>query len=265
MNNTSPSSQRPIGSAFWRNAAIGSIAVNVALLAWLGVAARRAAPASAAPPREAVAPVASPAPQGRARPSGPYAALGSFMAENNRIADLGWTEAQFAAFLEGFRASYEGRGLPLDEDAKKLRDDISRKVQAMLAKEQPNPVEDYFRQLREKEGVSRTASGLHYRVTEEGFGESPRPEDTVVISFAARLPDGQELPKLGRARVRIAVRDLLPGLAEGVQLLKEGGKALIYVPPALAFRDENWPAEVPRGVPVAFFVELHEVDPPAKK
>jgi FKBP-type peptidyl-prolyl cis-trans isomerase len=181
------------------------------------------------------------------------------MAENNRIADLGWSEAQFEEFLGGFRASYEGRGLPLDDDAKKLRDQISARVQKMLAQEQPNPAEEYFRMLRDKEGVKQTASGLHYRITNEGAGPSPKPDETVVMSFSVRQPDGKDLPELGRERVRVAVHDLLPGLAEGVQLMNVGAKALIYLPASLSFSADAWPAQVPRGMPLAFFVELHEI------
>ena len=59
-----------------------------------------------------------------------YAALGTFMAESNRIADLGWSREQFDAFLEGFRSSYEGKGVPLDDDAKRLQSAISERVQA---------------------------------------------------------------------------------------------------------------------------------------
>lgn len=243
-----------------------SIVLNVALVAWLLGAGGRPGAAPGSGNGSALELTASIAPAKTAADvHGPYAALGSYMAENNRIPDLGWTEAQFAEFLQGFRSSYEGRGVPLDEDAKRLRDEISQRVQKMIAAEQPDPAEEYFRMLREKEGVARTGSGLHYRITEPGLGEMPAANDTVVISFAARLPDGQDLPALSRARVRMPVRDLLPGLAEGVQLLRVRGKALVYLPPALAFSDEAWPREIPKGVPLAFFIELHEVIPNSGK
>lgn len=241
----------------WLPVALLSLAVNAVLI---GVVVARtskpAAPSSTAPVAATPAPV-----QTWTRELAPYAALGSFMAENNRIADLKWTEAQFAAFQQGFRASYEGRGLPLDEAAAKLRDETSARVQGMVGGEQPDPVRDYFRFLREKENVQQTPSGLHYRVTDEGAGALPTLADTVVISYAARLPDGKTVPALGRTRVKVAVRDLLPGLAEGVQLLKVGGKGLLYLPPALAFRDTDWPREVPRGIPLGFYVELHDINP----
>jgi len=44
-----------------------------------------------------------------------------------------------------------------------------------------------------------------------------------------------------------------------VQLLKVGGKALVYLPPTLSFTEKNWPAELPKGAPVVFFLELHDV------
>ncbi len=203
-----------------------------------------------------------PAPPPPPEPTGElvsYAAIGTNFAENNRIADLKWTPAQFDAFVQGLRASYEGRGYPLDDDAKKLRAEFTKRVQAMMAAERPDPVEEYFKTLREQEHVQRTASNLHYRITLEGDGTPPTSKDTVVVSYAARTPDGHDLEVLSRARVQVKVTDLLPGLAEGVQLLKPGGKALVYVPPSLSFGDGDWPADVPRGMPIAFFLELHEV------
>lgn len=242
----SPSPRSP-----WLVVALLLLVANVALFTWhFRSASRKAEPEPAAPaatvwPRELA----------------PYAALGSFMAESNRIADLGWTPEQFAAFQDGFRSGFEGRGLPLDEPAAKLRDEMNAKVQAMLAAERPDPVRDYFRFLREKEGVKETVSGLHHRVTEEGTGEPPGAADTVVISYAAGLPDGQSLPALSGTRVKVAVRDLLPGLAEGVQLLRVGGKGLIYVPPALSFKEADRPPQLPREAPLVFFVELHDITP----
>jgi FKBP-type peptidyl-prolyl cis-trans isomerase FkpA len=191
-----------------------------------------------------------------------YAALGSAIAENNHIPDLKWRDDQLSAFLQGIRASHEGHGYPVDDNTRQLRDAISARVQAMApAAPTSDPIEEYFQKLRETENVQRTASGLHYRITEEGFGNAPTDDATVVISYAARLPDGESLPALSRARVRTAMADLLPGMREGLLLLHRGGKALIYLPPALSFGNGAWPAGVPRGAPVIFFLEVHDIAP----
>lgn len=241
-----------------RSPAVWVLAVLLALslAAHAGRALRRAeAPAPAAPPERAAGPAADPVPVDLA----PYAALGSYVAANNRIPDLDWSEAQFNAFAAGLRAAYAGRPYPFDDAAGRLRDEIDQRVRAMLAAHQPDPVEEYFAALRANEGVQRTESNLHYRISEPGTGEPPAAEDTVVVSYAARLPDGRKLPDLTRARVRVRPADLLPGLREGVMLLRPAGKGLVYLPPALSFADGRWPADVPKGVPIAFFVELHEV------
>jgi len=219
------------------------------------------------PTAAAAAPAVVPAPEGAPQPGRPtgelanFAALGTFISENNRIPDLAWTPAQFDAFAEGLRASYEGRGYPLDDDARKLRDQISARVQQMMAVAQPDPIQDYFRLLREHEAVKQTPSGLHYRVTLEGHGKAPTPDSIVVYSFTAGLPGGKSLPGLSRSRVRSGLGNLLPGIREGLLLLRKGGKALIYVPPGLSFGDGPWPSDVPKGQVIIFFIELNDVIP----
>jgi FKBP-type peptidyl-prolyl cis-trans isomerase FkpA/FKBP-type peptidyl-prolyl cis-trans isomerase FklB len=60
----------------------------------------------------------------------------------------------------------------------------------------------------------------------------------------------------------MTVKDLLPGLAEGIQLLRVGGKALLYIPPELAFTDADRPPQLPAGAPLVLFVELHDIQTP---
>lgn len=224
-------------------------------------AANRATPTpvatSAAPVAQATTRSADPVPNELLA----YAGLGTYVAATNRIPDLGWSEGQMNAFVEGLRACYAGRPYPFDDAARSLRASINEKVQAMqgAAASGSDPIEDYFTMLRESEGVQRTASNLHYRMTIDGDGDTPTPDDTVVLSYAARLPGGERVPSLSRERLRVRVGDLLPGLREGLGLMKAGGKGLLYLPPSLSFGQGDWPAEVPAGTPIAFFVELHEV------
>jgi FKBP-type peptidyl-prolyl cis-trans isomerase FkpA len=243
-----------------------SLTGNAGLIAWC--LRLNSVTKSAATPDLAVSAPALPTPTPTPKKEAPlpfaltaYASLGSYLSQNNHIASLHWSEEQFDAFIRGMRADYEGRGYVFDDETKKLRDEISAKVQAQIDSKKSNPVEDYFKVLREREGVQKTPSGLHYRVTDKGFGKPPAPDSTILVSYTARLPTGEHIESLSRPRVRTAVRDLLPGLAEGVQLISPRGKALIYVPPALSFGDGPWPKDVPKGAPIVFFVELHEIFP----
>lgn len=240
----------PRSALVWKLVCAASLVANVVLVLLL------------APPGGKPAAPAAPAPSAAAavsRELQPYAALGSFLAENNRIPELRWSAAQFDAFQAGARATYEGRGFPMDDEAAALRDAVNRKVQALIEAQRPDPLADYFRTLREKEGVKQAPSGLHYRITEAGRGTPPAADATVVVSFAAQLPDGEKIAGFTRTRTTVRLADLLPGLSEGIRLLSVGGKALVYVPPALSFGGKEWPAGIPRGAPLVFFVELHDV------
>lgn len=192
-----------------------------------------------------------------------YAALGSYVAASNRIPDLAWTAAQFDAFAAGLRSCYEGRPVPFNDDAQRLRDDINTRVQSILnaSGSGDDPLALYFAKLRNEEHVTRTASGLHYRLTEEGFGASPTAGDTVLISYAGRLPGGEAVKSLQATRITVKLADVLPGLREGLGLMQPAGKALLYLPPDLSFGQGSWPADIPRGAPVILFVELHAVNP----
>lgn len=242
-----------------------SLTGNAGLIAW--VLRTHSQPKTEAAPADAVSasalPTPTPAPKEAPLPFAltAYASLGSYLSQNNRIASLHWNEDQFNAFMRGIRADYEGHGYVFDDETKKLRDDISTKVQAQMDAKKTNPVDDYFKMLREREGVQKTASGLHYRITDKGFGKTPGPDSTILVSYTARLPTGEHIESLSRPRVKTAVHDLLPGLAEGVQLISARGKALVYVPPALSFGNGPWPKDVPKGAPIVFFVELHEILP----
>ncbi len=189
-----------------------------------------------------------------------YAALGSYVAASNRIPDLDWTEAQFNAFAAGLRSCYEGRPVPFNDAAEALREGINAKVREILGETGgDDPLALYFSQLRAEEEVTRTDSGLHYRITDAGHGATPKTDSTVLISYAGRLPDGTSLKTFQATRITVKLTDVLPGLREGLMLMQPAGKALLYLPPDLTFADGNWPAEIPRGAPIILFVELHDV------
>ncbi|MCC5025602.1 MAG: FKBP-type peptidyl-prolyl cis-trans isomerase [Candidatus Synoicihabitans palmerolidicus] len=154
--------------------------------------------------------------------------------------------------------------MPVNDAAERLRDDINSRVQAILGETGTgnDPLALYFSTLRAEEDVIPTDSGLHYRITEPGHGDSPSPDSTVRISYAGRLPSGKTLQSFQATRLTVKLSDVLPGLREGLTLMQPAGKALFYLPPELSFGDSPWPTEIPRGAPIILFVELHDIFTP---
>ena len=121
----------------------------------------------------------------------------------------------------------------------------------------------FLEENAKKEGVVTTESGLQYKVIQEGTGKSPGPEDQVTVQYRGRLVDGKEFDssyKKGKPAT-FRLNGVIKGWSEGLQLMKEGGKAELYIPQKLAYRDRGPLAH--RAL--IFEVELLSVgEPPAE-
>jgi FKBP-type peptidyl-prolyl cis-trans isomerase len=202
-------------------------------------------------------------------PMDAYVALGSNFAQNTRLAELGWTDVQFEAFVDGLRATFHGSPKPFDTQARLLHEAISRRLQALAEEAQrarekhysgPEGIEEYMKDAAKNFKLQRSDSGLAFGLMSRGGGARPGPDDTVVVTYNAVSADAQtELPALSAQRRRVKVADLLPGLAEGVQMMTIESSALLVLPPDLSYGTGAWPAEVSRGSPLIFSVNLHEI------
>jgi len=103
--------------------------------------------------------------------------------------------------------------------------------------------EKFLKENASKEGVKTTPSGLQYKITKEGAGKSPKATDTVVVHYRGTLLDGKEFDSSYKRNepAEFPLNRVIPGWTEGLQLLKEGGKATLYIPSKLGYG--------PRGTP----------------
>jgi FKBP-type peptidyl-prolyl cis-trans isomerase FklB len=118
----------------------------------------------------------------------------------------------------------------------------------------------YLAENAKKPGVKTTASGLQYKVLTAGTGKKPTAADTVTVNYRGTLIDGAEFDS-SYARGRPAtfpLNGVIPGWTEGVQLMQEGGKSQLVIPPALAYGDRGELA----GQVLIFDIELISVGPP---
>ena len=83
--------------------------------------------------------------------------------------------------------------------------------------------------------VQTTASGLRYRVLEEGSGPTVTPADLVALRYKLRKQDGtliQDSDQTGQPFVT-GTEGLFPGFSEGLQLMQAGGRYRLWIPPGL--------------------------------
>ena len=96
-----------------------------------------------------------------------------------------------------------------------------------------------------KDGVVTTASGLQYRVLQEGSGPIPAAGDEVTVHYRGTTIDGKEFDSSARhgKPARLKLEQVIRGWQEGLQQTKAGGKVKLFVPPELGYGERGPLAE----------------------
>lgn len=173
-------------------------------------------------------------------------------------------------FIEGIRDGLEGADPKMSEtEIRETLQSYQRKQQQLqmeqiqeLAQNNLKASEEFLAENAEREGVKTTESGLQYEVIEEGSGESPTADDRVKVHYEGTLIDGTVFDS-SRERgepVTFKLSDVIPGWTEGLQLMKEGGRVKLYLPPELAYGPGGNRSIGPNQA-LIFEVELLEVNP----
>lgn len=129
--------------------------------------------------------------------------------------------------------------------------------------------ETFLEKNKNASGVKVTQSGLQYKILEEGHGDHPKPSDTVAIKFYNYVAEANasEPPFNPTTQANVAVNGVIPGWSEGLQLMKKGGKAIFYIPPALGY-GERPRQNIPANATQVFQVEMLDIQrapPPTTK
>lgn len=119
----------------------------------------------------------------------------------------------------------------------------------------------YRAENAKKAGVTVTKSGLQVEILEAGTGKSPKATDTVKVHYTGKLIDGTVFDSsVQRGEpIDFPLNRVIPGWTEGLQHLKVGGKAVLVIPPELAYGDSGAGNVIPPKATLVFEVELLDV------
>jgi FKBP-type peptidyl-prolyl cis-trans isomerase FklB len=121
----------------------------------------------------------------------------------------------------------------------------------------------FLAEVAKQEGVKSLPSGLLYKEIRAGEGKSPGLDSLATVNYRGSLIDGSELEST-EARgepAKLRVNRLIKGWREGIQLMKEGAKWELYIPPNLAFGRNPRDKRIPPNSAVIYEVELLSVEP----
>ena len=173
------------------------------------------------------------------------------------------------AFVQGLREASKGQAASLsDEEMARVLTQYKRQAEAkqllevkQLADKNAKIGAVFLAENAKKPGVKTTASGLQYKITQEGTGKQPTASSVVTVHYKGQLVDGKVFDSsLERGEpIEFPLNQVIPGWTEGLQLMKEGGKATLYIPSNLGYGPQGVPGMIPANSTLIFDVELIKV------
>ena len=154
-------------------------------------------------------------------------------------------ELEMDAFTAGIQDMLAGNESQIGQaTAEKLVSAYQEKKQLEIAEisaKKQNESATFLANNAKNDGFVVTATGLQYKILEEGKGKSPTSEDKVIAHYTGKLLDGTVFDSShDRGEpATFPVSGVIKGWQEALPMMKEGGKWQIVVPANLAYGDRG--------------------------
>ncbi len=173
------------------------------------------------------------------------------------------------AFVQGLGDAFSGKAQMLtDEQVGEILSQYQRNLQQkQIEKHQEMSAankktgEEFLAANKNKEGVVTLASGLQYKIVEEGQGQQPGPDDTVKVHYTGSLINGEVFDSsVERGQpVSFPVNGVIAGWTEALQLMPVGSKWQLFIPADLAY-GANGNRTIGPNETLLFDVELLDIE-----
>ena len=125
----------------------------------------------------------------------------------------------------------------------------------------------YLEDNKKKKGVIVRPSGLQFRILQNGYGKRPASTDSVKVYYTGTMInhvvfDGTS-PGLPAT---FKLNQVIPGWIEAMQLMREGDRWLLVIPPNLGYGVRGSPGgEIPPNQTLIFDIKLLETTPAPRR
>ena len=202
-----------------------------------------------------------------------FETLGWMTIMQSGLKNLGTNAKENEAFLKGVRSAVEGKEAPyklgdimqpMQNFLQKRASDFEKKHQEelkVIAEKNRKAGDDFMKDLVKKNpAIKTTASGLSYEIIAEGDTKiKANSEDSVEIYYTGKLIDGKVFDESKAKPITFPLNGVVPGIKEGLQLIGQGGKIVLYIPDNLAYGEYDIPS-IPAGSRLIFDVEIVKVN-----
>lgn len=172
--------------------------------------------------------------------------------------------------LQGVRDALDGTDPKLTDDERQAAlNDLKQQITLAQQKRAEELADQnlaaslqFMSENTKKEGITTLPSGLQYKELVAGDGKSPTAEDSVTVNYRGKLIDGTEFDSSYKRNkpASFKVNRVIKGWTEALQLMQEGDKWEIYIPPELGYGARGAGRSIPANSALIFEVELISVD-----
>ncbi len=124
--------------------------------------------------------------------------------------------------------------------------------------------EAFMAENAKKEGIVALPDGLQYKILTAGEGKKPAESDTVLCNYKGTFIDGTEFDSSAKAGkpVPFAVKAVIPGFKEVLQLMPVGSKWQVFIPSNLAYGERGAGNIIGPNSTLVFEIELVSIQAP---
>jgi FKBP-type peptidyl-prolyl cis-trans isomerase len=159
-----------------------------------------------------------------------------------------WTNEMMRPLLNRFQQEFEKRQRAEQDKMVASKDENIDKGKKFLQENALN------------KSIYTTKSGLQYKIVKKGNGKKPNATDRVRVHYTGTLIDGTKFDSsVDRGEpAEFPLNAVIPGWTEGLQLMDEGSKYILYIPYDLGYGEQPV-GSIPPGSTLIFEVELLQI------
>jgi len=159
-----------------------------------------------------------------------------------------WTNEMMRPLLSRFQQEFEKRQRAEQDKMMASKDENIDKGKKFLQENALN------------KSIYTTKSGLQYKIVKKGNGKKPKATDRVRVHYTGTLIDGTKFDSsVDRGEpAEFPLNAVIPGWTEGLQLMDEGSKYILYIPYDLGYGEQPV-GSIPPGSTLIFEVELLQI------
>lgn len=171
--------------------------------------------------------------------------------------------------LKGLKDAFSGaKTLLTEQEVRQIltafqKEMVAKQKEAakVLGEKNKKEGEAFLAENKKKPGVITLPSGLQYKVLKAGTGKKPKATDTVKTHYRGTLIDGTEFDSSYRRGepATFPVNGVIRGWTEALQLMEEGAKWQLFIPPGLAYGERGAGPSIGPNATLIFEVELISV------